>query len=53
MGLRGGVALCGRAALLHEEAMRFDPTAERWRYDLRLFLLAYIAGLIAFGALIP
>jgi len=33
--------------------MRFDPTSERWRYDLRLFLLAYITGVIAFSALIP
>lgn len=32
---------------------RFDPTDERWRYDVRLFLLAYIFGLIAFSALIP
>ena len=32
---------------------RFDPTDERWRYDLRLFLLAYICGVIAFSALIP
>ncbi len=32
---------------------RFDPTDERWRYDVRLFLLAYIVGIIAFSALIP
>jgi hypothetical protein len=31
----------------------FDPTDERWRYDVRLFLLAYIVGIIAFSALIP
>lgn len=37
----------------HVVPMRFDPTTDRWRYDLRLFLLAYVAGLIAFGALIP
>jgi len=33
--------------------MRFDPASERWRYDLRLFLLAYIIGIIAFSAVIP
>jgi len=33
--------------------MKFDPTEQRWRYDLRLFLLAYLCGLVAFGALIP
>lgn len=33
--------------------VRFDPTSERWRYDVRLFLLAYIFGVIAFSAMIP
>lgn len=33
--------------------MRFDPSSEQWRYDLRLFLLAYIFGIIAFSAVIP
>lgn len=33
--------------------MKFDQTDDKWRYDLRLFLLAYMCGLIAFGALIP
>jgi hypothetical protein len=33
--------------------MRFDPTSERWRYDVRLFLLAYVLGIIAFSAVIP
>ena len=33
--------------------MRFDPTSDKWRYDLRLFLLAYIFGVIAFSAVIP
>jgi hypothetical protein len=33
--------------------MRFDPADDRWRYDVRLFLLAYVCGLIAFGAFIP
>lgn len=42
-----------RAAILHEQAMRFDPNSERWRYDLRLFILAYVLGLIAFSALLP
>jgi len=32
---------------------RLDVTAERWRYDVRLFLLAYVIGLIAFSALVP
>jgi hypothetical protein len=32
---------------------RFDLTSERWRYDVRLFLLAYMFGLIAFSALVP
>lgn len=45
--------LHSRVAILHLEAMRFDPTSEKWRYDLRLFLLAYIFGIIAFSALIP
>ena len=45
------------AAIIHFRGMklnwRFDPTSERWRYDLRLFLLAYIVGIIAFSAVIP
>jgi len=45
--------LHSRAAIVHFQGMRFDPTSERWRYDLRLFLLAYILGIIAFSALIP
>lgn len=32
---------------------RIDVTAERWRYDIRLFVLAYVIGIIAFSALIP
>jgi hypothetical protein len=45
--------LHSRVALLHFISMRFDPTSERWRYDARLFLLAYIFGVIAFSAVIP
>lgn len=49
--------LHSRVAIIHFESMktgwRFDPTDERWRYDLRLFLLAYVFGVIAFSALIP
>lgn len=33
--------------------MRFDPGSERWRYDVRLFILAYVLGIIAFSAFIP
>jgi hypothetical protein len=33
--------------------MRFDPDSERWRYDLRLSILAYVLGIIAFSALLP
>jgi hypothetical protein len=51
---RMAVRLFSRAAIIHRGAMmRFDPTAERWRYDVRLFLLAYVLGIIAFSALIP
>lgn len=45
--------LHSRVAIIHSNTMRFDPTSERWRYDVRLFLLAYIFGIIAFSALIP
>lgn len=48
--------LHSRAAIVHFSSMkawRFDPTDERWRYDVRLFLLAYVIGIIAFSALIP
>nr|WP_232307174.1 hypothetical protein [Sphingomonas sp. Y57] len=45
--------LLRRAAILHERMMRFDPNSERWRYDLRLFVLAYILGIIVFSALLP
>ena len=45
--------LHSRVAILHLKTMRFDPNSEKWRYDLRLFLLAYIFGVIAFSALIP
>lgn len=45
--------LPSRVAILHLIDMRFDPTSEKWRYDLRLFLLAYVVGIIAFSALIP
>ncbi|MET0375045.1 MAG: hypothetical protein ABW128_12425 [Rhizorhabdus sp.] len=45
--------LHSRVAILHLLDMRFDPTSEKWRYDLRLFLLAYIFGVIAFSAVIP
>lgn len=45
--------LHSRVAILHLKSMRFDPSSEKWRYDLRLFLLAYIFGVIAFSALIP
>jgi hypothetical protein len=46
--------LSSRAAIIHFGAtMRFDPTSERWRYDVRLFVLAYVLGIIAFSALIP
>jgi len=51
------VRLHSRAAIIHSAAMkskwRFDPTEERWRYDVRLFLLAYVVGIIAFSAVIP
>ena len=47
------VRLSRRAAILHEWVMRFDPNSERWRYDLRLFILAYVLGIIAFSALLP
>jgi hypothetical protein len=51
------VRLHSRAAIILSAPMnirwRFDPTNERWRYDVRLFLLAYIFGLIAFSAVIP
>ncbi len=51
------VRLHSRAAIILSGAMklnwRFDPTDERWRYDVRLFMLAYIFGIIAFSALIP
>jgi len=51
------VRLSRRAAIILSGPMkfrwRFDPTDERWRYDIRLFLLAYIFGLIAFSAVIP
>ena len=50
---RMAAQLHGRAAILHDRAMRFDPTSERWRYDLRLFILAYVLGIIAFSALLP
>ncbi len=29
-----------------------DATSERWRYDVRLFILAYLFGLFAFSAII-
>lgn len=45
--------LHSRAAIIHFAAMRFDPTSERWRYDVRLFLLAYVLGIVAFSALVP
>lgn len=45
--------LSSRAAIIQSEPMRFDPTHERWRYDLRIFLLAYVLGIIAFTAAIP
>ena len=49
--------LHSRAAIIHSGQVklnwRFDPTEERWRYDVRLFLLAYVLGVIAFSALIP
>ncbi len=45
--------LHGRVAILHSGMMRFDPTSDRWRYDVRLFILAYVLGIIAFSALIP
>jgi hypothetical protein len=46
--------LFSRAAIIHSGgAMRFDPTSERWRYDVRLFILAYVLGIIAFTALLP
>lgn len=45
--------LHGRVAILHSDNMRFDPHNERWRYDARLFVLAYVLGIIAFSALIP
>jgi hypothetical protein len=48
------VRLFSRAAIIHRgRMMRFDPTDERWRYDVRLFLLAYMLGIIAFSALVP
>ena len=47
------IRLHSRVAILHFSDMRFDPTSEKWRYDLRLFLLAYIFGVIAFSAVIP
>jgi len=47
------VRLFSRAAIIHLRAMRFDPTEDRWRYDVRLFVLAYVLGIIAFSALIP
>ena len=51
------VRLHSRAAIILSGPMkfdwRFDPADERWRYDVRLFLLAYIVGIIAFSALIP
>ncbi len=45
--------LPSRAAIIHSASMRFDPTNERWRYDVRLFLLAYVLGIVAFSAVIP
>lgn len=33
--------------------MRFDPTDARWRYDIRLFVIAYLLGIVAFSALVP
>ena len=49
--------LHSRVAIIHSRPMkfdwRFDPRSERWRYDVRLFLLAYIFGIIAFSAVIP
>lgn len=45
--------LPSHAAIIHSAPMRFDPTHERWRYDVRLFLLAYVLGIIAFSAFIP
>ena len=45
--------LHSRVAILHFAPMRFDPTSERWRYDVRLFLVAYILGVIAFSAVLP
>lgn len=32
---------------------KLDLSEERWRYDVRLFILAYVFGLIAFSALVP